>query len=213
MFKRLLKYQWFRAYINKLAFNNQKHPHEPNELEEAFVDSNGLKYFKYRDDMETPLVRLQKVQDFLFQLERKLSDKELSKLTEAMKFQMDRALMNSSHIDKMVGYLAKTRAIIDDIALREEYILHPELMFDIVATLYIREDENPAEWSQQLHNEKVDQFKKDSAEGLYDFFYNAGLNRYLPGLTSLKDDFQQLFNYQKDKIQARNQAITKTLSK
>ncbi len=198
--------KYLQRLINKLAFNNQRHPHD-HKLVEAFVDSNGVKYFKYKDRFNMPVVRLGALQDFLFQLSRKIDKGEMELFIKAMNMLITNAVASLTHADKAVKHLARLQTTLDDMELREKEILHPELMFDVVAVNFIREDENPAQYDEVVHAEKVEQFKKDSAGGLYDFFYSSSTMEYFPGLELLREDYQELWDYSKTKQSARIEAL------
>lgn len=199
----------YRNLIHRLAFNNQSHPVDPVNLVEAFVDSQGRKYFKFKREIDAPYVRFAQLQEYLYQVERKLNKRELKMYTDACKHQIEKVLNNTSHAEVMVRELARLSVLIEDMEILEEQILHPELMMDIVACLYIREDENPAEFNEKIHNQKVEQFKKDSQGGLYDFFYNAGLGKYFTGFELLKEDFESLYQYSQAKMETIQEKLSR----
>jgi hypothetical protein len=101
----------------------------------------------------------------------------------------------------MCGYLVK------EMRSRQDLLLHPDLMFDLVALRYVREDEVPFEVDEMKHREKVIQFTKDSKEGLYNFFYEMGMSGYLPYITKLESDWNMLWEESRIKIEAMNQIV------
>lgn len=203
----------YRRWIHKLAFNGQRHPIDPANLEEVFVDSNGLKYYKFKREIDAPYVRFAQLQEYLYQAERKLNKRELKLYLDACKHQIQTVLQNTSHIDKMVGELARLSVIIEDMEILEEQVLHPELMMDIVACLYIREDEDPAIVDDKIHQEKIAQFSKDSQGGLYDFFYKAGLGKYFTGFELLSKDFENLYQFSSAKMETIREKLSRFRSK
>ena len=115
---------------------------------------------------------------------------------------MEKALGGGKKPDiAMIGFLIK------EMRLREEILLHPELMFDLVGVRYIREDEDPTVIDVDIHREKVEQFKKDSRDGLYDFFYGAGLPAYMPYLKKLENELNEYWKESETKVRVMNQYL------
>ena len=162
----------FKTDFLKMVFDEQSKPVNFDLLEAKFVDSNGKKYFKYKDDFDIPILRKGKLEQLLQELRSGISGDELGMFLDAM----DKSL-NKGQAD-----VAKIGFIITEMRDRKELLLHPDILFEMVTVLYIREDENPALIDEEIHVEKYNQFKKDSQGGLYDFFYGAGLKRYIPYL-------------------------------
>jgi hypothetical protein len=107
----------------------------------------------------------------------------LDKMTEAI----NRKVKNQMSPDfAMIGHL------ITEIKRRAQYLYPGDILMDLIAALYVREDENPSDMDMDLHKWKVEQFKKDSKGGLKDFFYNAGLKKYLPYLEKHTEESIQM---------------------
>src|SRR3989304_1119169 len=96
----------------------------------------------------------------------------------------------------MIGFLIK------EIRNRQEMLLHEEILFKIVTALYIREDENADKWDEDIFEQKIHQFRKDSREGLYDFFYNAGISKYVPYWEKCKGNVETLLEMSNLKVMA-----------
>jgi len=101
-------------------------------------------------------------------------------------------------------------------ALKERSKLFDEnLLIELACLTYIREDENPNEFSEALHQEKISQIKKDlksKAGGLYDFFQQAGLKDYLPSDDGMDFDYETFTNSSQTKIETMNKELLKTTS-
>ncbi len=172
-------------------------------MQPAFVDSNGKRYFVPVNDFDIPILRTKAIETAILALSRGLSQDELKKFIEAMK----KAVGEGKKPDvAMIGHL------IIEMEKREDLLLHPDLMFDLVSYRYIREDEDPAIIDKDIHAQKVEQFKKDSTEGLYDFFYAAGLAQYIPYLTKLEREWSEYWQQSTVKIQAMNKHLEAYIS-
>jgi len=198
--------EWFRAKVNKL-WHYKSDTLKGTEF--AFVDALGRKYFKFIDDMDIPVIRKGQIQLFLTELSRGLDGNETVMFLDNMEKQIEAALAMPKNVAGVSKYLASLSHLVGEMKLRKENILHPTLLMDMAAVMFIREDENPFEFDRKIHNEKVETFVNDVSEriGLYDFFVQAKLNAYIPYLEQLTQDFKGLYQYLKTKIEAENLAI------
>lgn len=199
IFVRLI-YWLFKKWIIKIQFQNQSF--KSDRLEKAFIDSNGVNYYKFTNDFDIPLIRAKELQKKLLKLKSGLSDENLDKFLEAMV----KALNGGRNPD-----LARIGHLVTEMKLRQEILIHPDLLMDIVALSYIREDENPSELNKEIHTQKIEQFHKDSKEGLYDFFYKSGLSKYAPYLSSMEEDWEEYLIESTAKIKAMNKNLNEYL--
>lgn len=183
----------FRKSFLKLAFSNQGKPASFDKMQFAFIDSDGKKYYRFINDEEIPILRKGKLELHLKELQMGLSSDNLSTILEYMEMALGKGMKPD---------LPRIGHAIIEMRNRKELLLHPDILFDLVSTLYIREDENPAKIDLDIHSQKTGQFKKDSAGGLYDFFYSAGLSTYIPYLPQLKEGFEGFYQRQMEKIAA-----------
>ena len=188
-----LLFKLFKKQFLKFAFSHQSKPVNFDRLEYIFIDSNGFRYYKFTKDDDIPILRKGRLEQYLKELQLGLSSDNLESILSYMEKALDGGNKPS---------IAKIGHAIEEIRNRRQILLHPEIMFNMVASLYIREDENPARVDEEIHEDKVNQFKKDSAGGLYDFFYSAGLNAYIPYLEKLKDGWTEFYKEQYAKIEA-----------
>lgn len=165
----------FRKAVNQILHTKQSvNP----EMEFSFIDSNGKQYFRYKDDMLMPMLRKGVVNEFYTKMTTCLTEKELGQYLSVMKGAHQELLNAGKLISKpfsLIGYL------ITELEERKALQIHPELCFDLCAVIYVREDERESDkYNWNIHEEKVAQFKRDSASGLYDFFFMSGWQEYLP---------------------------------
>jgi len=196
-------YKIFKKPFLKYYFLEQSKNKGFEKMKKVFFDSNTKSYWIPENDFDTPLERTKAIERCVRQIAAGLSEGESAKIREAMK----KAINSGKKSDiAMIGHL------IIEWERREEMILHPDVMFDLVAYRYVREDEDPSVIDKSIHAEKVEQFKKDSKDGLYDFFYRAGLSQYIPYLTKLETEWSEYLMESEVKITAMNQHLSEYLS-
>lgn len=178
----------FKPYFIKLAFNSQQKPVDKTMLIWNFIDSNGKRYYRFVDDFDLPIKRFGYIQKCLNELSCGISLDNLSEILVAMQA----AINQKDPKGKMSPNIGLIGHFIEELQNRKTYLLPMDIMFDMSATLYMREDENPAEMDMEIHRQKREQFEKDSAEGLRDFFYKAGIRKYIPYLESFTDELMAL---------------------
>ena len=191
-----LLFKLFKDDFLKLAFHEQSKPIDFDTLEMKFIDSNGKKYYSFSKDDDIAILRKGRLELHLKELQMGLSSDNLDAILDYM----EKALNKGQSPD-----IAKIGHAIIEIRNRKQTLIHPEILFNLVATLYIREDENPGLIDEEIHDQKVQQFKKDSQGGLYDFFYNTGLGEYIPYIKSLESDWTEFWELQQARIQAFSQ--------
>ncbi len=187
----------------KLAFNQQSKPVDRGKLEFAFLDSNGETYDKFSNDLDIPVLRMGQLQRLEQELYSCISDEELKGFIQVMEDGLNET-DKAGHMKPNIGIIGK---MITEIKQRKQLLLHPDLMFGIVAVAYIRSDENPAEFDLEIQAQKVAQFKKDSTGGLYDFFYSSGISELIPFLTITEKKFDEYLEMAQTEITATNKWI------
>lgn len=188
----------FKKQFLKLAFNHQCKPKGFDGMAKHFIDSNGMEYYSYNDDLDMPIARGKELQKRIMLLQACISEPNLVKFLDAMEL----ALNSGKKSD-----LAQIGFLIIEMRKRIGIWVDMDLLFDTVALAYIRSDENPAVWDKTIHEEKVAQFKKDSQGGLYDFFYMAGLTDYIPCAGKSTTEWMEYF----EKSELKMMAIQKHL--
>jgi hypothetical protein len=172
--------------------NMSKKPKKPKgfeKLEYKFTDSNGAHYYAHKDLFDIPLERFGKLNEYVLQLQRQLSNAELEGFIEAIEKKVKEALHDKENYYKP---LAKISVLLEEMNTRKDNILHSELMYDVASVCYVREDESPVKFDAEIHSEKVRLFRKDNIDKEYDFFVDAGLTEYLPFLPQLEKGFSRL---------------------
>jgi hypothetical protein len=156
-----LIYRILKPFFLKYYFLDQCKKSGFEKMVKVFVDSNGKAHYTTINDFDTTLERIRGIERCIREITAGLSLDEYKKIRDAMK----KALGDGKKPNiAMIGHL------IIEMERREEMLLHPDAMFDLLAYKYVREDEDPAVVDQTIHKQKIEQFRKDSKDGLYDFF-------------------------------------------
>lgn len=166
----------------KYAFNSQSISKDQvfAKMKPAFIDSEGKRYFEFTDLYDMPLPRHDELQIILIEIANRISYDDLDNFI-AIGLKIVDEKKKISEISFMLQALKRRRELLYD----------PYLMFKLCAAIYIREDQDPTIWDDELEKKKIIQFKKDFAGGLYDFFHKAGLAKYLPAYTRSKTPLMQ----------------------
>ncbi len=190
----------FKQAIHNYCFTHQSKTYHQN-MQVAFVDSQNRRYFYFPDLKQLPLPLLEKLNELQEQLNCKLPGRDLdawlAKVEEVLNSNSQTKL---TELGYWLGVLKDRKAILFD----------PTLLTEIAALLYIREDENPAVYNEQIHKEKFNLLWADSQKGgaLYDFFQQAGLSRYIPSQSITAENWQQSLAEIMEKINKFNSTLT-----
>lgn len=193
-----LLYKIFKKQFLKYYFYEQSGKVGFEKMKCLFVDSDAKSYYAPENDFDMPLERVRGIERCVRKIIAGLSENEYKRIREAMK----KALIEKRPNIPMIGHL------LIEMDRREDMLLHPEIMFDLVAHKYIREDENPTVIDKTIHAQKIEQFKKDSVDGLQDFFYKAGLATYMPYLTKLDSEWEEYWRTSKAEVEALKEQLT-----
>jgi hypothetical protein len=198
-----LIYKLFKPFFLKYYFLDQSKKSGFEKMVKVFVDSNGKAYYTTPNDFDTPLERIRGIERCVRQISAGLSEDEDNKILDAM----EKALGDGKKPNiAMIGHL------IIEKRRRKDMTLHPDAMFDLLAYKYVREDEDPSVIDKTIHAQKIEQFRKDSKDGLYDFFYKMGLSAYIPYLTKSENDWNEYYRESEVKIEALNIHLSEYLS-
>lgn len=136
------------------------------DLEYRYIDLNGMSYFGFGKDMALPLDRLGKVYHYMELLLKGLSVEEDEAIDTAISKQLELGLTNPKEKSA-----AKIGALLIEREKRRKLVIHCELLYNLLAVQWIREDEDPSVFSNDIQMQKVDQFMKEvESRGAYPFF-------------------------------------------
>lgn len=175
------------------------------DLEHCYTDLNNTAYFRFPKDMALPVERLGKLYYFSELLFKGLSPEEDEKIDAKISDALEVGLKNSKHKSAaMIGSLLMERQ------KRREFVFHTELLFNLLAVQWVREDENPSTYSNEIQMQKVVQFKKEVEEvGAYPFFQVEELKQLRSFFDLSKEDWE---GYWKESL-LRQQTLKEALAK
>jgi hypothetical protein len=181
------------------AFSHQSKSYR-EYLEFAFTDSKGRKYYKFNDLKNMPLSMLEQLTILQLEVEGRIKGTDLDEWIKRCKEIASSGSKTAvADIGHMLGALEDRRGV----------LIEPVLLMEIAALLYVREDEDPTIYNKDLHKEKFKQFTDDCAKpgGLYDFFLNAGLARYMPSVSFTPIEWELFLKNQMAQIKAFKDCI------
>lgn len=169
--------------VLKWAFTQQKPTDWMSKCDFAFIDSNGKKYYKYKDEHQMPLNRFEQLNIYIQEYAARIDRPTIKSWINAANDVLNRK--DDKRLKMEMGHLLKS------LESRCDLLFEPDILLNIAMCQYIREDEKPDVWDENLQKEKVAQISKDKAAGnaLYFFFQEAGLNIYLPPLENMVENW------------------------
>jgi len=174
--------------IMRRIFSRSKPKIQASELEFAFKDLDGLKYYRIPAQLALPIERFGKLQENLMWQSAGMTAQELTALIEVGEGEMENLVQGKK------GKLSVVGAVFQEMKMRSQLVLHTELLYNYVGILYIREDEDPQVFSQAIQDEKVEAFKKMVGEGSsYEFFQIPELRRANELLSLLQQEWEELW--------------------
>ena len=130
----------------------------------AFHDLEGYQYYTFTKDLGLPMCRIAKVNDYYSWLQRGIDVKEHELLLDKMSKSMEGGIKDGKGL-ATIGF------IIGEMKTRVGMIVHEDLYYNILAVQHIRSDEDASKFNQQIHNEKIEAFKRMDNEN--DTFFLA----------------------------------------
>src|SRR3990167_7035211 len=159
--------KWIGEIFSKKVITGIPH----SKLELCFTDSTGRKYYKFPEAMSLPIERFGKLQEFMMWMSAGLTSAELDILLD----EADKALMGGLTTGKNAS---KIGFVLTQIRERKNMVIHTEFLYNFLAVQVIREDEQAEHFNNAIHLDKIEQFKKETADGkTYDFFLHIGLKK------------------------------------
>ena len=134
------------------------------DLEYRFHDSDGKVYFGFTESLPLPLERWGKARDFLHWMNTGVSPDEFTELVNNAEKNWISYIKTGKNASK-IGY------IFEELKSRAQMTIHTELLYNYLAVQIVREDEDPLTFNAEIHSQKVEQFKKETADGNHYFFF------------------------------------------
>jgi hypothetical protein len=178
--------------------------YKSTDLERAFVTQQGVQYYRFPNNVSMPLNRMGKVYTYQTWMMRGLSPEEETKCLDAM----ERALHEGLTSKKGA---AKIGAIVSAMRERKDMTIHTELLYNFLAVQYIRFDEDPEQINQDVHEQKIREFKHEvEVDGNHGFFFAMReLKTLLKHLDMSEAEWKLFFTESLTKQEALSQWLSK----
>lgn len=191
----------YPAVANRYFFEGQSKPEGLENYTYAFCDSNGKKYYILNSDSLMHMTRKAQLDMALEEFHRRLTSAEIAMVADGLKKEINDIIGNKDP-NITADILTRIYQYAEDLDRRERDFIHPVAYWNLVAMLYLREDENPKIFDEEVHKQKAEQFKKDAESGLSHFFFTTKLNGFIPGIGAFQDNLIQ-------SLEAGKQALKK----
>lgn len=183
-------------YVKEVAKPIQK-----TDLRYIFTDLAGKKYYEFSQDKPLPLERFGEQTRILQYITKGFSQQEQVLILD----EMEKSLANGLKDTKMISRIA---FLIGEMKDRASIVIHTELLYELVAVQWVREDEMPETFNSKIQSEKISAFKEYvSAHGSYFFFQSAPLKKLNHLLNMSETEWTTLFH----ESLIRQKALTETL--
>lgn len=176
-----------KTEFNKFFAGTQSKKLSHAMLEKHFIDSEGNQYYKFPNLMGLPLPRKGEFSGYCMFLSSGFSGDETAKILDA-----EQKIYSQGITPETFGKLGALHHLKRQ---RLQMTIHTELFYNIAAIQLIREDEEPDIFNNQIHLEKVKQFKKEvEAKNAYFFFQEIQLNSPLDFMKFSQAEFLTLWD-------------------
>lgn len=192
----------FRLFGKRILKEHMQRVNNPlmlSEMEYRLTDKEGRKYFGFPQNVNMPVNRMVKMQEFLGLMAAGLSAKSLNNLLDHAEEAIADGLTNPKNA-------ARAAAIIGEIRRRQEWIVPFELILNYLSVLLVREDESIDVVNDAIQADKVTHFR-DNIKDYSFFFQSPELKRLMDSLNMSKEKFneflvssQKIENYEKESL-------------
>jgi hypothetical protein len=191
--------------IERLRFKHNLKPVQCANLEDTnYIDDLNRRYYRFPKAMGLPIDRLGQLKMFTQYLSKGLSAEEDEAIDAAIRKALDDGLQSPKS-----AAAARIGALLMEREKRKQFTFHTTLFYNILAVQWIREDENPLEFDQAIHFEKVQHFMKaESKEAILFFFHQPELSGLTSLLKILEKDVLTYFQESKAMIQELSEKLS-----
>jgi hypothetical protein len=170
----------------------------------------GHDYYKYKTAENVHIRRFEQSSANLLLLSARLNHDELKKLAEIGKASLEKA-MNSVQQSNRIEGVSTALWVFEELELRRNTLMfHPDIMVELLALNIIRDDEDPKEIDETIHNEKLLMFKTKGPE--IPFFVEASLKEYLPNWKEILLSISKSWEMHKTQVSKAKEAYGEILT-
>lgn len=164
----------------------------------------GHDYYKYKSAENVHIKRFEQSSANLLLLSARLNHDEIKKLCDIGKVSLEKA-MNSVQQSNRIEGVTYALWVFEELELRRNTLMfHPDVMVELLALNIIRDDEDPKEIDEAIHNEKLLMFKTKGPE--IPFFVEASLKEYLPNWKEILLSIQKSWEMHKSQVKIAKEA-------
>ena len=144
---------WIERYWLKRINKKMSIKLSVNNLTQSFIDMDGNAYYSFPKEIEMPISRMAKMQEYLMWLAKGINKDEYIKAIDYAEGALIAGLKDSKGVAK-IGF------VLHELKDRCNMVIHDELFYNIIAVQLIRQDESPTEFNNEIHMQKVAAFKE-----------------------------------------------------
>lgn len=181
---------WTKHREKLLAIHYSEQPKVDglDKLAIRYTDKKGNVYRGWERDADIPTVRYAKVLEFLQYMIKGVSAQEDEKLDNQLL-----SILEEGVKDVNSKAFARASAIVMERQMRRKMFVHTQLCYDVLAVQIVRQDENPYDFSNPIHLEKVDMLMEENKDGHVDFFFRMHELKRVRDLLGISKEDWQLF--------------------
>lgn len=181
-------YNLYKEDFKKFYNQEQQKKITYKDLTLCYTDSNGTNYYEFPENISISFLRLGKMNDYISLMAQGLNTGELNQIYDSMDKTLTEGLKTGKNASKIGAWIEELRK-------RQKLIIHHELWANYLAVQWVREDEDPETFSNDIQMQKVEQLLKESSNGNIGFFFAATpLKGVISSLKISEAELMQLWN-------------------
>jgi hypothetical protein len=208
MFKLLIK-KIVEAYLNSTPRSIKKEGLVPIGL-----DSEGNRYYSWEDLESIPKARVNQLQNFAIFDDLKMTVDNLFDLTNKI-IEINQKLASNKNEKSKARLHAQIGALASEMQWRTQEDTPLDIILNIASVLAVREDEDPNQFKQTIHEEKVKQLSKEEKDGNFFFLTHEVFGALKPSLIMSGGEWREHSNrliYRKAQLEKRSGIISRETS-
>lgn len=179
-----------REEFLKLLYSEQPKAKGIDKLALRYTDKQGRRYYGWERDADIPTIRYAKVLEFIQYMIKGVSAKEDELLDNQLLSILEEGVKDPNN-----KAFARASAIVMERQMRRKMLIHTQLCYDVLCAQICRHDEDPTDFSNPIHMEKVSTIMDENKDGHVDFFFQMHeLKRVRDLLGIPKEDWQPYIN-------------------
>lgn len=186
--------------LKKYHHESSKVKFDRKDLELRYTDEDGRNYYGFPDKLGLPIDRFGKMKFYLMWMASGISPKELDDLLNKQAEALAAGIKDPAQA-AIIGMC------IEEMRGRKRMTLHTELLYNFLAVQWVRDDEDPLVYNNQIQLEKVESFRKENENGNSYFFFRQKELKLLSSFFRMSEDEFQTYYKESLSHQAFLQAM------